>query len=64
MGSDFDDGSMTEGMKDCSQLPKITEALLREGYSEKDFRNIRSENTVRLLSEIERAATRSQSREH
>ena len=56
LGSDFDGGSMPEGMKDCSQLPKITEALLRKGYSEKDIRNILGENTVRLLGEVERAA--------
>jgi membrane dipeptidase len=55
LGSDFDGGSMPEGMKDCSQLPKITEALLRKGYSEKDIRNILGENTVRLLGDVERA---------
>ncbi|MEO6724764.1 MAG: dipeptidase, partial [Blastocatellia bacterium] len=47
LGSDFDGGSMPEGMKDCAQLPKITEALLRKGYGEKDIRNILGENTVR-----------------
>ena len=58
LGSDFDGGSMPEGMKDCAQLPKITEALLRKGYSEKDIRNILGENTVRLLGDVERAASR------
>lgn len=58
LGSDFDGGSMPEGMKDCAQLPKITEALLRKGYSEKDIRNILGGNTVRLLADVERAATR------
>ena len=58
LGSDFDGGSMPEGMKDCSQLPKITEALLRKGYSEKDIRNILGGNTVRLLADVERAAAR------
>ena len=58
LGSDFDGGSMPEGMKDCAQLPKITEALLRKGYSEKDIRNILGENTVRLLGDVERAATK------
>ncbi|HMV87903.1 MAG TPA: dipeptidase [Blastocatellia bacterium] len=58
LGSDFDGGSMPEGMKDCTQLPKITEALLRKGYSEKDIRNILGGNTVRLLADVERAAVR------
>lgn len=58
LGSDFDGGSMPEGMKDCVQLPKITEALLRKGYSEKDIRNILGENTVRLLGDVERAAAK------
>lgn len=58
LGSDFDGGSMPEGMKDCSQLPKITEALLRKGYSDKDIRNILGENTVRLLGDVEKAATK------
>ncbi|MEP7342315.1 MAG: dipeptidase [Acidobacteriota bacterium] len=58
LGSDFDGGSMPEGMKDCAQLPKITEALLRKGYSEKDIRNILGENTVRLLGNVEQAAAK------
>jgi membrane dipeptidase len=40
-------------------LPKITEALLRKGYSEKDIRKILGGNTVRLLGEIEKVAARS-----
>ena len=64
LGSDFDGGSMPEGMKDCAQLPKITEALLRKGYSEKDIRNILGENTVRLLGDVERASTRLRSQKH
>ncbi|MBI1765533.1 MAG: membrane dipeptidase [Acidobacteria bacterium] len=62
LGSDFDGGSMPEGMKDCTQLPKITEALLRKGYAEKDIRNILGENTVRLLGEVEKVAARLQRR--
>ncbi len=58
LGSDFDGGSMPEGMKDCTQLPKITEALLRKGYAEKDIRKILGENIVRLLGEVEKAAAR------
>lgn len=62
LGSDFDGGSMPEGMKDVTGLPQITEALLRKGYSEKDIRKILGENTVRLLGEVEKVAARLQKR--
>jgi membrane dipeptidase len=39
-----------------SHLPKITEALLRRGYSPRDIKKILGENTLRLLSDVERAA--------
>jgi membrane dipeptidase len=56
LGSDFDGASMPEGMEDCSQLPKITEALLRKGYSERDVRNILGENTLRVMEAAERVS--------
>jgi membrane dipeptidase len=56
LGSDFDGGSMPVGMEDCTQLPKITEALMRKGYSASDMRKILGENTLRVLSEAERIA--------
>jgi membrane dipeptidase len=56
LGSDFDGGSMPVGMEDCTYLPKITEALMRKGYSASDMRKILGENTLRLLSEVERAS--------
>lgn len=54
LGSDFDGGSMPVGMEDCTRLPKITEALLKKGYSESDIRKILGENTVRLLGDVTR----------
>ncbi|QQS46668.1 MAG: dipeptidase [Acidobacteriota bacterium] len=56
LGSDFDGGSMPAGMDDCTHLPRITEALLRKGYSEADIRKILGENTVRLMADVERVA--------
>jgi len=53
LGSDFDGGSMPQGMEDCTQLPKITEALMRKGYSAADMRKILGENTLRVLAEAE-----------
>jgi membrane dipeptidase len=56
LGSDFDGASMPDGMEDCSKLPKITEALLRKGYSDQDIRNILGENTLRLMGQVERVS--------
>ena len=33
LGSDFDGATMPLGMEDASKLPKITDALLKKGYS-------------------------------
>ncbi len=54
LGSDFDGAVMPAGLEDVSKLPKITEALLRRGYSESDIRKILGENTLRVLAEVER----------
>src|SRR5262245_51690438 len=56
LGSDFDGGSMPVGMEDCTNLPKITEALVRKGYKEPDIRNILGLNTLRLMEEVERVS--------
>jgi membrane dipeptidase len=61
LGSDFDGASMPEGMDDCSMLPKITEALLRKGYSDQDIRNILGENTLRIMERAERVSKEMQS---
>jgi membrane dipeptidase len=56
LGSDFDGANMPYGMEDASMLPKITEALLRKGYSEDDIRKILGENTLRVMAEVERVS--------
>jgi membrane dipeptidase len=56
LGSDFDGAEMPAGMDDVSFLPRITEALLRRGYSESDIRKILGENTLRVMAEVERVA--------
>ena len=56
LGSDFDGANMPFGMEDASKLPQITEALLRKGYSEEDVRKILGENTLRVMSEVERVS--------
>ncbi len=56
LGSDFDGANMPEGMEDASKLPKITEALLRKGYSEGDIRKILGENTLRIMEQAEKVS--------
>jgi membrane dipeptidase len=56
IGSDFDGANMPFGMEDATQLPKITEALLRKGYSEGDVKKILGENTLRLMDDVQRVS--------
>ena len=56
LGSDFDGANMPYGMEDATKLPKITEALLRKGYSEGDVKKILGENTLRVMSDVERVS--------
>ena len=56
LGSDFDGANMPFGMEDATKLPKITEALLQEGYSESDVKKILGENTLRVMADVERVS--------
>ncbi len=56
LGSDFDGANMPYGMEDATMLPKITEALLKKGYSDGDVRKILGENTLRLMASVERVS--------
>ncbi len=58
LGSDFDGAYMPYGMEDASQLPKLTDALLKKGYSADDIRNILGGNTLRVMQEVEDTAQR------
>lgn len=49
LGSDFD-GAITAPF-DASGWPLVTDALLKEGFSEQDIRKIMGENVVRVLKE-------------
>jgi len=55
-GSDFDGASMPEGMEDASKLPKITEALMRKGYSDEDIRKILGGNLLRVMEQNEKVS--------
>jgi membrane dipeptidase len=54
LGSDFDGATMPDGMEDCSKLPKITEALMRKGYSDDDLRKILGGNILRVMEQTEK----------
>src|SRR6266446_2527254 len=56
LGSDFDGANMPYGMEDATKLPRITEALLQKGYSERDVTKILGENTLRVMTEVERVS--------
>lgn len=56
LGSDFDGANMPYGMEDAAKLPKITEALLKKGFSEGDVKKILGENTLRVMGEVERVS--------
>ena len=62
LGSDLDGANMPFGMEDVSKLPRITEAMLRKGYSEGDVKKILGENTLRVMSEVERVSRELNSR--
>ncbi len=63
IGSDMDGATMPEGMEDCSHLPRITEELLRRGYSEADIKKILGGNTLRVLEQVEAVARQLQQKE-
>jgi membrane dipeptidase len=56
LGSDFDGATMPFGMDDASKLPRITEALLKKGYSDQDIEKILGGNILRVMEAVERAA--------
>jgi len=56
LGSDFDGASMPEGMEDVTGLPRITEELLRRGYTEPQIKGILGENLLRMMEKVEAVA--------
>jgi membrane dipeptidase len=58
LGSDFDGATMPLGMEDATKLPKITDALLKKGYSEADIDKILGGNILRVMEQVERVAGR------
>ncbi len=52
IGTDFDGGGGVDGCDDVSELPNITEELLRRGYSEEDIRKIWGANIMRVFRKV------------
>ncbi len=50
LGADYDGAeSFPKGLESVADYPKVTEALLKRGYSEKDIKKILGGNFIRLL---------------
>src|SRR3954462_5430399 len=58
LGSDFDGATMPLGMEDVSKLPKITDALIKKGYSDADIEKILGGNILRVMEQVEKAKGR------
>ncbi|MDP3736000.1 MAG: dipeptidase [Hyphomonadaceae bacterium] len=52
-GADWDGGGGLTGYRDITYLPKITDRLLKEGYSEADLEKMWSGNVLRVLKAAE-----------
>ena len=59
IGSDFDGITRwPEGLEDVSSYPRLTEELLRRGYSESDVHKILGGNILRVFREAGNVARR------
>ena len=56
VGADWDGGGGVIGLEDVSMIPKITSALMENGFSEEDLSNIWSGNILRVFREVEKVA--------
>jgi membrane dipeptidase len=53
IGTDFDGGpTLARGMRDVRDLPMITEAMLRRGYSEQRIDNFWGGNLLRVFRQV------------
>ena len=57
IGADWDGGGGVEGLRDVSDLPRISQRLLAAGYSEQDLAAIWGGNLLRVLAVAEANAT-------
>jgi membrane dipeptidase len=57
LGSDFDGAIMPRGMEDVSHYSRITEELIRRGYSDPDIEKILGGNLLRVMAQVERVSS-------
>jgi membrane dipeptidase len=58
LGADWDGGGGVQGMEDISLLPRITERLRREGFSEADIAKVMGGNLLRVMRRAQAFAAR------
>jgi membrane dipeptidase len=59
IGSDFDGiQAVPQDLSTVSELPRLTEELLRRGYSEQDIDKILGGNILRVMEEVEKGTAR------
>lgn len=58
IGSDFDGGGSIEGCTDASMMKNITKEMIRRGYSRNDIAKIWGGNVMRVMREVQAAASR------
>jgi membrane dipeptidase len=61
IGTDFDGGGEIDGCEEVSQMPRITEELVRRGYSEEDICKIWGGNLMRVFRRVIEIAKKSNS---
>jgi membrane dipeptidase len=57
IGPDFDGGGGLTGLEDAADYPKITEALLKAGYSPADIQKVWSGNALRVMGQAQAMRT-------
>lgn len=58
IGTDFDGGGGLTDCRDASELPRVTEELVRRGYGEAELRKIWGANVLRVIDSVQRQAGR------
>lgn len=58
LGADWDGGGGVIGMEDVASLPRITERLRREGFSDRDIAKVMGGNLIRVLRQAQAFAAR------
>ncbi len=56
-GSDFDGGGGLSDCVDVADFPKITQELVKRGYTETDIAKIWGGNFLRVFKQVEAAVT-------